>query len=687
MATSKRLHDQTTRNAVFLEGLKSQEVKEVDSFLRDMNRTLRDRLSGEDLTEYTRARTESLIVKTERDLIRLHNSYGKEFRGRLEDIGQYQAEFEVRNLDEAIEDERFEGILPSDQQIRAAIFSTPLAVRGPDGGKLIEDFIGDWSTKQTKQVTGAIRQGFYEGQTTAEIMRRIRGTKAAGYRDGILNTSRREAETIVRTAVQHASSEARFATLDANEDVLEGYRWVSTLDGKTSTQCRSLDNQVFRMNQGPRPPVHYRCRSTVIAEVRPEYKLYDDAGTRASQDGPVSGDLSYYDWLKDQPEAFQDEVLGLDRAILFRRGGLTPDQFARLQIGRNFMPLTLEQMKRREPLAFARAFDTVEKPRTRKRAPAGTTAKSWNTHGFAGARPSVQRLAKEYQDIDVTREGSGAWARAGHQINMPNKYRPADTYSLAVWRHEMGHIIDVNQGKAKSHYYLSGTREWQDARKSATKHLKVGAAKLNRPKMSRAESESYRVGLYASRSEDLLKLRSGTERYRYLQERATAAGLDLDKLEGFLRDTSGVLDNVSDLSAARQSTAQRLSAIITAIELGDAEKFATYWTGKDLIETGATQAARMRGAEITTVARMKGAAPMFSDMIGAITNNSIMSYNKGWFGHSASYYRKRGADGNGTEMFANLTALYGDKNRYTWEIVKRFAPEPARLYEELLDEF
>lgn len=32
--------------------------------------------------------------------------------------------------------------------------------------------------------------------------------------------------------------------------------------------------------------------------------------TRASQDGQVPASLSYFDWLKRQPAAFQDEALG-----------------------------------------------------------------------------------------------------------------------------------------------------------------------------------------------------------------------------------------------------------------------------------------------------------------------------------------------------------------------------------------
>ncbi len=88
-------------------------------------------------------------------------------------------------------------------------------------------------------------------------------------------------------------------------------------------------------------------------------RLLSKDGTRASVGpnggGQVAADLSYYDWLKLQPSAFQDQALGPTRAKLFRDGGLTLERFSELQLDRNFKPLTLEQMKKLEPLAFERA--------------------------------------------------------------------------------------------------------------------------------------------------------------------------------------------------------------------------------------------------------------------------------------------------------------------------------------------
>ncbi len=127
----------------------------------------------------------------------------------------------------------------------------------------------------------------------------------------------------IRAAVQHVATQARMTTLKENADVVQAVEWVSTLDSKTSNQCRTLDKRRFKLTEGPRPPIHINCRSTVVAVTRFS-KLFAEGATRASvgDDGPqqVRADLSYYDWLEQQPAAFQDKAIGRDvRQAVSRR--------------------------------------------------------------------------------------------------------------------------------------------------------------------------------------------------------------------------------------------------------------------------------------------------------------------------------------------------------------------------------
>ena len=354
MATAERLIEISTRHQVMLERVKTGEANQFAAFLQEMDRELRWRLSGGDLTEFARARAEAQVADIERALAAIYGRFWQELRGRLIDIAEYEAGFEARALDD-VTAAGFEPVLPGADQVRAAVLAAPLSVRGADGGKLLEPFVRDWSGVEAKRVSGAIRQGFYEGATNSQILQRVRGTRANQYRDGILAISNRNAEAVVRTAVQHVASVARQQVWEANSDLVTGVRWVSTLDSRTTQQCRSLDGRIFPVDSGPRPPIHVRCRSTTAPELDGRFAFLRDGATRSSKDGYVAADQTYYDWLKKQPAGFQDQAIGPTRGKLLRAGGLSAERFAELNLGKNFEPLTLAQMRDLEPLAFERA--------------------------------------------------------------------------------------------------------------------------------------------------------------------------------------------------------------------------------------------------------------------------------------------------------------------------------------------
>src|SRR5699024_7714134 len=108
-----------------------------------------------------------------------------------------------------------------------------------------------------------------------------------GYKDGLMEVTSRQAKTIVRTTVQHAAMQGKAEFANDNADIIKGEKWLSTLDGRTSSQCRSLDGVVFELGKGPRPPLHHNCRSTVLIVLKDKYAGRGNINKRASKDGPV----------------------------------------------------------------------------------------------------------------------------------------------------------------------------------------------------------------------------------------------------------------------------------------------------------------------------------------------------------------------------------------------------------------
>lgn len=344
-----------TRHSVLLERLKAGEVKKFEAVLRKVDTHVREQLTRAELTTYSRSRLEEFLARVGARLLEIYKAFNDRMQADLVDIALYEAAFESRSLAQAL---LIDSIMPTDALIRAVINTQPLQVSGIDGGTLLKSFLNNWTRSESARVSNAIRLGVVQGQSNAEITRAIRGTAVQNFTDGVLAVSNRNARSVVQTAIQHVATTARMETLKANADVIPGYRWVSTLDRKTSALCKSLDGRVFEVGKGPLPPAHVNCRSTTVPVTKLS-GLFADGVTRASVGAAggaqVAAGLSYYEWLKTQPAWFQDAALGPVRAQLFRNGGLTSERFAALQLDKNFRPLSLDQLRELEPEMFRKA--------------------------------------------------------------------------------------------------------------------------------------------------------------------------------------------------------------------------------------------------------------------------------------------------------------------------------------------
>jgi SPP1 gp7 family putative phage head morphogenesis protein len=354
MTTIEQL-DSSIRNMVMLERLKAGEAKKFGPFLVRIDQSIRERLSGDELTDFTRARLDKLLKEVDAILADILAGFTDQLQLDLMDIAQSQASFEATLLTNTLPvGISLDAAVPALQTLKTAAFKNPLSIKGNGGGKLLEPFIKDWSAAEVEKISGAIRQGWFEGQTNAEIVRQIRGTKALAYSDGILATTERNAQAVVHTSVQHVASQARNETAKANDDFVTGVQMIATLDSKTTPYCRSIDHQVYPVDSGPRPPFHVRCRTSFILLTKFS-AMFSKGATRASINGQVPASLSYYEWLKTQPMSFIDLAIGPNRAKLLMNGGLDADKFAALQLGKNFKPITLERMRELEPEMFKQA--------------------------------------------------------------------------------------------------------------------------------------------------------------------------------------------------------------------------------------------------------------------------------------------------------------------------------------------
>jgi SPP1 gp7 family putative phage head morphogenesis protein len=268
---------------------------------------------------------------------------------QLADIAQYETEFTGRALGGITRGVRIRS-LKAGQAYKAAL-EQPI----PATGEMLDGFIKDWTKKEAASVGQVISKGYTQGWTNDQILQAVRGTRKANYADGIVARVGRNADAVVRTSVQHVANTARRETWAKNSDIVKWEIVIATLDSRTTQQCRSLDHKRFPLGEAPKFPLHIRCRTTTAGDVDDKYAFLDEGATRSAEFGPVDQDMTYYQWLGKQPQAFQDDAIGPTRAKLFRDGGLSADEFARLNLGRNFEPMTLDEMRKKEPNAFKRA--------------------------------------------------------------------------------------------------------------------------------------------------------------------------------------------------------------------------------------------------------------------------------------------------------------------------------------------
>ena len=345
--------DLVIKRQVLLERLKSGQVADFAKEIKKVERLIKSTLSNldDEINALPRYKLNTLLNELRADQGKLFKVATQAFLANLTDIAALYASQEVLDLKKSIDLRGTSLKAFTKKDIFSKVIKRPLST----DGELLEPWLKNFTNKEIARTTNIIRMGHAQGKTNKELVTQLIGTKNRGYKNGVLEVTRRNASTVVRTSVQHVASAARQEVWEANKEVIDKYEFLATLDSKTSNICRTLDGQVFDFGKGPIPPLHPNCRSTTLPVLNSKYEFLSKGRTRSAEDGPTSAKTTYYDWLKRQNKSVQVQVLGKTRAELFINGGMSAERFARLQFDKNFEPLTLDEMRAIEPEAFKKA--------------------------------------------------------------------------------------------------------------------------------------------------------------------------------------------------------------------------------------------------------------------------------------------------------------------------------------------
>lgn len=249
---------------------------------------------------------------------------------------------------------RVDTLLPSVRTMTSVVTTRPFH------GRQLSGWLDRLSDNDAVRVRNAVQTGIVAGQSAAQIVRDIT--------DGI-TAKRTDAEirSVVRTAISHISNASREQFFNENKELFAEELFVATLDSRTSPICRALDGQRFAIGEGQRPPLHFNCRSVrvavfdqalgerpsnpatehqLLAEFNRENGLdatsrgklphgmkgkFDKFAAKRKREiiGQIPAKTNYEKWLREQSDEFQNEVLGIKRAKLFRDGDLELKDFVR----------------------------------------------------------------------------------------------------------------------------------------------------------------------------------------------------------------------------------------------------------------------------------------------------------------------------------------------------------------------
>jgi len=367
---NEEIHDAALRRATAVRRFANGEFRSALSILNDADRELNDMLrrrlagvAGRPISRQAEARLKSVLASVRE----LRQAVMVEIRQRttasMQDLSRREAAFEQASL---------AGTIPIQLTVASASADSlrALVTSRPFDGDVLSGHFRRLSRLDQGRIERAIRVGVLSGESTEEILRRVAGSRARQYADGVQAATRSQLEGLVRTAVTHVSNAARNEVWSENSDILQGLKWTSTLDGRTSPICRANDGKVFPIDSGPRPPAHFNCRSIMVpvldgeavvgerpfvrSAARPDERLADFRATAKEQAGDswadmtpaarsratarvrsawtaenvgqVPSDVTYSEWLGRQPTEFQNEVLGTRRAQMFRSGELSLDR-------------------------------------------------------------------------------------------------------------------------------------------------------------------------------------------------------------------------------------------------------------------------------------------------------------------------------------------------------------------------
>lgn len=256
------------------------------------------------------------------------------------------------------------------------------------------------------------------------------------------NVSASNAARLVRTEICYFENQGELESY--REIGVEKFKFLATLDSRTSEICRNMDGKIFSIKEAKQgvnvPPLHPYCRSTIVPyiskELEPKQRIARDPATERNY--YVQGDMNYESWHKSLVEGVAHKI---DKRVTIT--GITKAGLVKTANGINFDAPKLTKIDgdllRDVATTADNLLNMLPEVKTWIEERGGLTISSMNKRGaiaMANMRRPVISLNNGYYNNmkkllnTVFKNTKKGW------------FMPTANYKSYTFIHEFGHIVE-----------------------------------------------------------------------------------------------------------------------------------------------------------------------------------------------------------------------------------------------------
>lgn len=246
--TNEKIQDRITTHSVNLLRFEASERKKILKQLQELEKNISKQLMNmppnalmDAPQRILQKRLDKLFEQTTSTIGTAYEAITDDQASMLEDLVQLESDFAEATLARSIVVEvETVGLTPA--MIKKIASETLIQ------GAASAEWWGRQEAALVDKFKDTIRQGMYQGESIGQMVDRIRGTAARGYKDGLMEVNFRNAQNLVRSSVQTVANRAREETWSANDDLISALVVTATLDGRTTAECRARDGLMYTVD-------------------------------------------------------------------------------------------------------------------------------------------------------------------------------------------------------------------------------------------------------------------------------------------------------------------------------------------------------------------------------------------------------------------------------------------------------